>query len=264
MTPVHSKRSFPAQAVLFYPVVIDVLHFVFFDKINAWMNNLFTTPAQSSFFIIAGLYLGLVAAQVLLNLLIPDVPVKDLDITWKETSVTGHSEKHSVKATWPQILFFYPTVGFFVIVFLLLLHASGLVTDKQVFTDDQLGFYLTAAVLVLGGQLVLFANPIRPRYRPDEWPYSLILIAVLILSAALVSLSVAGWTYLFGNPAVPVLTHRPGKLADMFIAYPLFLLFFSSPRFMSLSRNFSWQGLLTGLILIGYFVWRSLDYVRIF
>ncbi len=78
-----------------------------------------------------------------------------------------------------------------------------------------------------------------------------------------INVSVAGWQYLFGDFSREIISNRPGRVLDFIFAYPLFLLFFASPRFMFLRRNFTWYSLTGALLIIGYFVWRSLDYVFI-
>ena len=251
-------------SVMIFPVLVDLLDYFIFEHINQWLLNLLKTPSVKALSVMLGIYFLFIICIAIIELLIPDIRLKEVklgyDIKDDNGIITG---RQTVKATWPEILFFYPSIGFGIIILLLIFSALGLTSDNQAFTENQQYALIWIAVIMFFIHLgVIFWKP-KPRYKSTSPEYLAVYAPAVIICALVINVSVAAWQYLLGDPSLAPIAGREGKLLDWFLAWPIFLIFFSSPRFMFMSRHFNWFSMLSALTIIGYFIWRSLDYVKI-
>ncbi len=79
-----------------------------------------------------------------------------------------------------------------------------------------------------------------------------------VLSAIAILITSAYWEFkLFG--AEDTVLEFNDKLLTMLWAYPLFFLFFASPRLLTLTKKISWYTAVSAALSIGYIVWHSIS-----
>jgi|GEM_PF-3576799 len=257
------SRNIWQYVILAFPLIVDAVDYFLFETLNREFLTLLRTPSSRSVWLILGLYGIYVVAIILIGLLKPDIKLKLIEVAYTEKTATG-TKKSKFKSTWPEMLFFYPSMGFGIIFILIIVHTLGLTTDKSPFSDDfQYRIVRTSLGIFFIHLTGVMVKP-KARYASGEKKYLIIFAPAVVVCALVINLSVAAWQHLLSDPAVVVTPAREGKLLDWFFAYPMFLFFFASPRFMFMSKSFTWYSLAGALALIGYFVWRSLDYVFIF
>lgn len=246
------------------PVIVDVADYFFFEHINQFLLNMLRTPSVKALSVMLGIYFMFIICIMLIELLIPDIRLKEVNIGYDIHDENGFiTGRETVKTTWPDILFLYPSLGFGIIILLLIFSSLGLTSDSQVFTENQQYAFIWIAFIMFFIHLgTMFIKP-EPRYKSNTPKYLVVYAPAVIICALVINVSVAAWQYLLGDPSLVPVAGREGKLLDWFLALPIFLLFFSSPRFMFMSRHFNWLSMLSALMIIGYFIWKSLDYVKI-
>jgi len=246
-------RSYELAATLI-PVAVDVAHYFCFDLLNRPLREILAAPSLSSVVLLLSLYFVFACSLYYVGRLQPDVPTKALVLKDRD----DQGRERVTKTTWPQFLFFYPSFGFGIVMFMAIVMATGMTGAKGALSDGvqqaALGLGLVVLVVHLGGLL----TDIKPRHAPSEPGYLQVLIPVLLVSEVMLNLSVALWHRFLGLDAAGPAPTTP-SLIGFLVAAPLFLLFFAVPRFTLMSRSFTWPGLASALALALWELWQILD-----
>ena len=130
---------------------------------------------------------------------------------------------------------------------------SGLHLRESPISEDWQDFAL------LGGLGIFFLGILmKPfqaaRYHSHEARYFLYLIPTVLISEVMLNVSVALWIHYLGGASEPPI-EDPSMGASLLVGLPLFLIFFASPRFTFMSKNFTWLTLTSGLGLAIYEFW---------
>ncbi|HOP62562.1 MAG TPA: hypothetical protein PK358_10825 [Spirochaetota bacterium] len=251
-------------SVIIFPVIVDGADYFFFEHINSLLLTLLKKPSINSLSVMFSIYFMFIICIIAIELLVPDIRLKNVKLDYEIKDNSGNIKSHGkINTTWPELLFFYPSVGFGVIMILLIFNTLGMTSDTSPFTMDEQYMLIWPAIVLFFIQILAMVWKAKPRFRSTGPAYLAIYAPAVIICALVINLSVAAWQYLLGDPSLTPIAERGGKLLDWFLALPIFILFFSSPRFMFMSRHFNWLSMLSALALIAFFIWRSLDYIKI-
>ncbi|MDP7034729.1 MAG: hypothetical protein QF752_09585 [Planctomycetota bacterium] len=255
-------------AATLFPVAADVIHWWFFEDLNSWLRGLLETPSTFSLAVILGIYAAYVYSLWTVRWLEPEVALKKFSFEYKDDA--GFVKK--MTATWPKVVFFYPSFAFGILMLMLVGEtiglneisassyggASGPEELALPFSEDTAMWVLILVVcFFIFAHAPALALDDKPRYRSTQWGYVKTLMIAVLLGELALNLSAAAWVHFLYDPK-----KIPDRDALALIgALPLFLLFFASPRFTFMSRNFTWPTLLSGLALVIWEVWESLEYI---
>ncbi len=238
-----------------FPVAVDLLHFVIFDDLNAVFVGWLSAPGVGAVVGILSIYAAFCVSLVFIGRLVPDIRLRT--ITLEDRDDSGRRRK--TKTTWPQLLFFYPSLGFGVLMILLVANAVGIAEDASVFSEDAQMWLVLGATFVFFAHAIIAAIDIEPQHRVTEPGFSAVLVPTVLISELAINLAAAAWVVLLGDSEL----EQPGGVADLLVLVPLYLVFFAAPRFAFMSRCFTWPSLVSGLALVVWTVWQSLDVVAL-
>ncbi len=236
-------------------VGVDALHWFFFEELNAPLREVLETPSIGSIQFLMGLYLTYTISLWFVGRLYEDIPLRVVELSHDDAH-TGRVQK--TRSNWPEIIFFYPSFGFGVLMVMTASEVSGmrLMDDAPVSEDwQQIAVMGTLGIFFLGLLIKPFMSPL---YRSHELRYFMYLVPTVLISEVMLNFSVALWHHYLGAGAGPP-PEDPSIGWSMAIGFPLFLLFFASPRFTFMSKNFTWLTLTSGLGLAGYEFWRLIQ-----
>ncbi len=245
-------RGYERAATLF-PVVVDVVHFFLFDLLNRPLRALLGAPSIAGLFTLLGLYLAFAVSLYFLGRLRPEVALKTLTIHTR----SDDGRVQTTKTTWPQLLFFYPSFGFGIVMIMAAVSVSGMTASSGALGESWQQFAIIAAIVIFIVQLGGMLTDITPRHSANEPGYLAILVPTVLVSEVMLNLSVALWHRFLGLDAAGPTPSSP-SVAGFVVAAPLFLLFFAVPRFTIMSRSFSWPGLASALAFALYELWHLL------
>lgn len=247
------------KALFFLPLLVLLADALLYGKGVAWIRSGLADPASGAVWFILGGYLLYILA----------LPLSGLLMNPQEGSSAAAPDKRTRKLLRKRLLrnpmdafLMFLGAGFGVIVVLLLAHALGLTGRQSPYSDNQQQAVIMGGALLAITHIAILAWKPRPRLTPDRPAYLAIELLALLVGSLSAWIAVAGWQHLLGGPD-PVV--RSGsRLPDMLIAFPLFLVFFSAPRFLFLRRNFNPYAFVGAMLLTVLYVWGSLEYVKIF
>jgi len=261
-----TKKNIWMYLVIAFPLLVDGIDFILFDKVNDWLVTILKTPSFSSVMIMISMYALFIITVLMIGLLDSD---KNLYVEKSEPKYTvfKNQKENTSKTivTFGQKLFFYPSIGFGVIMIVLIAHVTGIISDgkKSLFTDSEQNIILWTAFILFFIHVFAIIMPRKPKFKVNQPSYFMVLVPAVIIAAIVLNLSVAAWIYLL-TPVKVIDPSRDGKILELFTIFPIFLLFFSSPRFLFMSREFTYWSLASAFLLMGYFVWSSLSYITLF
>lgn len=245
-------RSYELAATVI-PVAVDVVHYFFFDALNRPLRAVLATPSVGAVVTLLGLYLAFAVSLYYVGRLQPEVALRTLVLQSRGPG----GDVRATKTTWPQVVFFYPSFGFGILMIMAVVTAVGMNGHEALSERGQqlaVGGALVVFVVHLGGLL----TDVKPRHAANEPGYLKVLVPVLLVSEVMLNLSVALWHRFLGLDAAGPTPAAPST-AGFVVAAPLFLLFFAIPRFTMMSRSFSWPALASGVGLALWELWQILD-----
>lgn len=246
-----------AIAAGLYPVLMDGVHWLLFDEINDRLRQLLLSPSQATIIAMLGLYLTYVVALGFVGRLKPEIKLKTVTLTSYDEE-TG--QKTSVKATWPDILFSYPSFGFGIIMIMGATTISGMALDNSPVSEGWQKLAVFGASGLFFAQLAVRFSGIEARHPATRPRYLFYLIPTVLISELMLNLSTALWYRFLGPEAGAPAPDNPDVLLSFAFAVPLFLIFFAAPRFTFMSKSFTWPSLISGVALALYELWGMVVY----
>lgn len=247
-----SGRGYERAATAF-PVLVDVLHFFLFELLNQPLRAMLGAPSIGATLALLGMYLAFSVSLYFVARLKPELAVKTLTLHTR-----GDDGRARVtKTTWPQMLFFYPSFGFGILMIMAVVTATGVAASDSAVSEGFQQFAVVAAIVIFFIQLGGMFSDIEPRHAANEPGYLAVLVPTVLVSEIMLNLSVALWHRFLGLDASGPQPSAPSA-AGFVVAAPLFLLFFAVPRFTIMSRSFSWPGLVSALALAMWELWHLL------
>ncbi len=240
-------------AATLFPVAMDGIHWLVFDPVNDWFRGLLERPSTASLAGLFAVYIAYLVAIVLIGRLESDIRLKTVVL---ESYDKERRRTTRTKTTWPQILFFYPSVGFGMAFLVVVWNALGVGEEVSPYSDDVQMYVSFAMALLIMAHIVIVAIDYRPRHRSDQPGYFAVLVPTVLISELALNLSTAFWYHFFASDEP--CPDEPRGLA-MVAIFPLFLLCFAAPRFTFMSKHFTWLSVLSALALIFYEVWETFD-----
>lgn len=220
------------------PTLVDALMVFFYIKSVTWIQtSLFQDHSAKAGWIIVGFFGLLCIGVILFNLL------KD------------------EKKTAPP-LFGYPAVGFVIIIFMMMIQAIGVFDGASAVSDTQGGVLSLVLILLAIVYVTALLGDVTGRIAPRTASYAIIQFLALLIVAGMIMMAGAYWEFALFEQAALAEKTLSQKIFMMLLTYPIFLLFFASPRLIFLTKNFSWYGLLSALGSIGYYVWVSVRHIN--
>lgn len=244
------------------PVVLDAAHLAVFEPLNALLRGLLAAPGPLAVVVLAGAYLGWLVTLALVGTLAPEAPPPTLELTTR----AADRRTTTTRTTWPRLVFFYPSLLFGVLLVMLIVRATGDLDAPAVPAGLQ-DLALGAAVLLFFAHVVVAAVDVTPRHPPTGRAHFVVLVPVLVVGELVLNLATAAWLHLFGVAAdaapadVAAAAARSG--GELAVALLLFLPVFAGPRFTALARSFTLTSLASGLALVVWEVWGTLDRVAL-
>ncbi len=235
------------------PVLADALHWLVFEPINQQLRLLLLSPSELTVLGLLALYFAYCVALFLISLLKPDIKLKLVELRGRDER-TGRET--TTKTTWPEVLFFYPSFGFGIVMIMAAASVSGMMDDKSALSEgwQQLAVFGAVGLFFLH-LLAKFAGP-KPRVAASSPIYLMLLLPTIAISELMLNLSTALWYHFLGPEAGGSEPSEPSTMASFVIAVPLFLLFFAAPRFTFMSKHFTWLALLSGVGFALYELWQ--------
>lgn len=245
-------------AAALFPVVVDAVHWLVFDAVNDRLRELLLSPGQATILAMLGLYLAYVVALGFVGRLKPEIRLKSVTVTSYDER-TGR--RTQVKTTWPEILFFYPSFGFGIILIMGAATVSGLLaSDPAPVSEGWQKLAVFGAVGLFFAHLTVKFAGIEARHPASRPRYLAYLIPTVLISELMLNLSTALWYRFLGPEAGAPPPANPDVLVSFLFAVPLFLIFFAAPRFTFMSKSFTWLSLITGVALALYELWGMVAY----
>lgn len=221
------------------PIVVDAATIFIYAAVVSWLKEtIFHAQSTAAGWTVAGFFLLLVIGVFCLNRL-------------------AHEEK-KVPA-----IFGYPALGFGIVVFMMAIQALGMFDSTSTISDTAGGiFALVFLGLISAYMAAVLINPEKKiaqgtrRFAITQL-FSLLTIALAMIMAG------TYWELAFFESGTLVEKSLNEQMVMMLWMYPIFLLFFASPRLLILAKNFTWYGLASALGSIGYYVWVSMDRIAL-
>ena len=258
MFPEFSSKNKWFWASLLFPIIIDYINARYYDLSVSWFLNIFKDSTLTSGWIIIIFYIGYILSLLTIGWL---APYKKYNPTSINVPVSKNYKGGLNKVS--QILFLYTSLGFGIILLMLLMHASGLFqeimessansTSKDWMFWIGVGLFFIQFFSTLG---------LKPKYNLGSYQYFIVFALNVIMAAVLVDLSTAGWIYFLASE-IPPDPNRSTKIIEFITLFFLYALFFAQPRLLFMNRGFSWLGFASALIAISYFLWNSLNLVEL-
>lgn len=235
------------------PVVVDVVHFFLFDLLNEPLRAMLRRPSEVSVLVLLGSYLAFAVSLFFLGRLRPEGPIATVVVTTRGDD----GRERTTKTSWPELLFFYPSMGFGIVMIMAAVQATGMMETKGGLDAPWPAVAGVGMGIVFVVHLAASMTDIEPRYASNEPRYLTTLLPVLLISELMLNLSVALWHRFLGLDAGGKTAASP-SVAGFLVAAPLFLLFFAIPRFTILRRSFTWPSLASALAFALYELWQLL------
>jgi len=246
-----------AIAAGLYPVAMDGVHWLVFDDLNDRFRQLLGSPGQATILGMLGLYLGYIIALGFVGRLKPEIKLKTVTLTGYDEK-TGR--KTTTKTTWPDLLFFYPSFGFGIILVMGAVTVSGMALDNSPVSEGWQKLAVFGTVGLFFAHLTVKFGGIEARHPASKPRYLFYLIPTVLVSEVMLNLSTALWYRFFGPEAGAPAPDNPDLAVSFAFALPLFLLFFAAPRFTFMSKSFTWPSLVSGVALALYELWGMVVY----
>ncbi len=243
---------------------------IFTSFIIDYINSYFYDNTQNYFYkILSGKNLTSVIYIILLMLLF----IFMLIITGKMSSddkrakaINSGQYKPAKKNTLTKIadIFFgIILIGFSVITIMPLINILGIGEQDSIFTSNLQMWIMISSVVLIIVIAIAGLSTYKPRFILGTSKYFIIYIPIIILTSLFIDFSTAIWHYSFAPTDTVVDPDRSGKVIEFIAFFPLFIIFFSAPRFILLRKSINFLTLISALTMIGYFVWKSLDFIQI-
>lgn len=240
------------RAATLIPVLVDLVHFLAFDLLNRPLRGMLAHPSAAAAGALVALYLAYALSLYYLGRLKPEIALRTIELRVRDED----GRLSATKTTWPQLLFFYPSFGFGILMVIGVAMSAGIAGEEAEGS--------TAQMVVVGAALVVFfihvggmVRDATPSYSARQTEYLWVLVPCLLVSEVMVNLSVALWHRFLGLDATGPASEDP-SVAGFIVAAPLFLLFFAIPRFTLLSRSFTWLSLASALTFCLWELWELL------
>jgi hypothetical protein len=246
-----------AIAAGLYPVLMDGVHWLVFDKLNDRLRQLLLSPGETTIIAMLGLYLTYIVALGFVGRLKPEIKLKSVTLTSYDEKTRRTT---SVKSTWPDILFFYPSFGFGIILIMGAVTVSGMAQDTSPVSEGWQKLAVFGAAGLFFAHLTVKFGGFEARHPATRPRYLFYLIPTVLVSEVMLNLSTALWYRFFGPEAGAPAPDNPDVLISFAFAVPLFLLFFAAPRFTFMSKSFTWPSLISGVALALYELWGMVVY----
>lgn len=221
------------------PLLVDALTMFVYGSMIAWIKAyIFRAQSSAAGWIIAGFFLLLIIGVFL----------------YRRLSSGGKRTRD---------IFGYPALGFGIVVFMMAIQALGIFEFDASTISDTAGGIFTLIFLALIG-LYLAAVLIDPQKKIAQGTprsvaahlFSLLAIALAVIMAG------AYWEFAFFESERLAPKSLGDTLWQMLWMYPIFVLFFASPRLLALSKNLTWYGLISAFGSMGYYVWVSIRHIQ--
>ena len=230
-------------------VLIDGLNTMFYDKTQGFFLKILYSNDLISMSWLIGIYL-LFIITVILSAMMSSYGDRNY-LTGKQKKVKKFAEAYSLLLV----------LGFGIILMLPALHILGLTsTNESTFSDNsQYTWIMVICALFFVLLAFAFINQ-KTRFVLGTSKFLWAYIPVLILMSLFTSFSAALWEFNLYDPSKVVDSSRSTLFIEFIAVFPLYVLFFSAPRFILLRKSYHLIPLLSALITTGYFVWRSLEF----
>ncbi len=246
-----------AIAASLFPVLADGLHWLVFDDLNDVFREMLLAPSETTILVVLGIYLAYVVSLGFIGRLEPDIKLKSVTITSYDEV---QRRKTSTTTTWPDIIFFYPSFGFGIIMVLALVIVSGMTVDDANVSEGWQQFAVFTAIGIFFAHLVVKFGGIEARHPSSKPRYFFYLVPTVLISEIVLNLSTAIWYRNLGPEAGAPAPENPDVFVSFLFAAPIFLLFFAAPRFTFMSKSFTWPALASGLAFVLYELWGMVEY----
>jgi hypothetical protein len=237
-----------------FPVLIDGIHVLSWGPLSEMFVTLLMTPSGLSGALVLGLYVLYVGSLICLQFLKPTVALETVVIE-SQDEVTGEwTETHT---NWPTMLFFYPSLGFGIVMIYAMVMAM-MPPDRQFTVSDGVGSAMaTAGALLFIVHCVVVSGAITPKKRwgPTDRAHFGLLIPIVLIGELVLNFSNALLITTFGPDGVTPPIEDPSFAWSFVIMAPLYLVFFAAPRFTFMSKTFTWPSFASGFAFALYTVW---------
>lgn len=243
-------------AAALFPLAVDGVHWLLFDPINDRFRELLLRPAEITVVALLGLYLAYVVSLGLIARLKPEIRLKAVSVG----TTDGRGRRTTVKTTWPELLFFYPSFGFGIVLVLGAATVSGMLSDEGALSETWQQIAVFGATGIFFAHVIVKFAGIEPRHAASEPRHFAYLVPTVLVSELMLNFSSALWFRFLGPEAGAPAPENPDIFFSFVVAAPLFLVFFAAPRFTFMSKNFTWLSLASGLALALHELWQMVLY----
>lgn len=221
------------------PIIVDAATIFFYVTAVQWMKeNIFQAQSTAAGWMVAGLFLLLIIGVFCLNRLA--------------------QEEKKVPA-----MFGYPALGFGIVVFMMAIQALGMFDNNSTISDTAGGIFALVFLGMISAYIAaVLINP-EKKIAQGTRRFAITQLFSLLPIALAVIMAGAYWELAFFESGALAEKSPNEQLVMMLWMYPIFLLFFASPRLLVLAKNFTWYGLLSAIGSIGYYVWISIQRVAL-
>jgi hypothetical protein len=155
------------------------------------------------------------------------------------------------------MLFFYPSLGFGVVMIYAIVMAT-MTPDRQFTASDGLGSALTTTgALLFIVHCVVVSGAITPRTRwgSTDRAYLALLIPIVLMGELVLVFSSTPLITSFDSDGSAPPIEGPSLAWSFVLMAPFYLIFFAAPRFTFMTKPFTWSSFASGVALALYSVW---------
>ena len=224
-------------------LIIDVLNFLFYGKVQAFFHKMFASTQIKTVYFYLEIYLLFLILLLFISMM---------------SSYTNNMVIRD-KTFWHkigEIVYALMIVGYMIILLYPVIQLISPGTEKANFTSKQQQVFMTLFLVLFFAAVMIAFIDWKPRFYLGKLNYFLIYVPILFLVNFFMQFSSALWQHSFQGTVVASETFK-AKFLSFLLILPIYLLFFSAPRFLMLSKSFHWVTFVLAIVSTLFFAWKS-------
>ena len=233
---------------LLVTVIVDLINMKLYPKIQTFLFHTLNSSQTKTVYTFLKIYMLFIILLVFISLM------------------SSYSTEHFVirdKSFWKKtsdIVYTLMIVGYLIILLYPAIQLISPGTEKANFTSKQQQIFMTIFLILFFVAVIIAFIDWKPRFYQGKINYFLIYVPSLILVNFFLQFSSALWRYSFVGGTIQTHTFK-SQLLSFLLILPIYLLFFSAPRFLLLSKSFHWVSFASAVVSILFFAWKSAAYL---
>ncbi len=232
---------------LLVTIIVDLINMRYYSKIQGILFNILNstqTKAVYTFLKINILFIFLLIFISIMSSYTNNLVIREKSF-WQKTG---------------DIVYALMIIGYMIILLFPVIQLISPGTEKSNFTNKQQQIFLTLFLVLFFVAVMIAFIDWKPRFYLGKLNYFLIYVPILFLVNFFLQFSSALWRHNFQETVVSSETFK-AKFLSFLLILPIYLLFFSAPRFLLLSKSFHWLSFVSAVVSTLFFAWKSAAYL---